>query len=125
VPVREYSEFLDLQAEPAGSTGNPDLRPLGLRPSSDKDEPPIWRGYQDLVGNISPENKDVEVRRGFSAPVLLSELLSARPPTIYFQDGTTVHGATVYDRRVPQRRLTSDLLIPYTWPAGMDFAAET
>jgi hypothetical protein len=56
--------------------------------------------------------------------ITVSELLTARPPTIYFLNGQTVRGGTVFDSRTVARTLPPNMIMSVDWP-GVDIRAET
>lgn len=60
----------------------------------------VWTGTIDLFGSVDAMGDDLAVKRGFAVPSSLGELLTERPPTIFFSDGTTVIGPQVFDARL-------------------------
>lgn len=117
-------ESLELRALPAGSAGIPNVLPLVLVNMLVDEQPVVWQGYQDLLGNIAAVEADLTIRRGFAGPALLADLLSARPPTVFFIDGTVVHGQVIFSGRTTTRRLPPGLLNEWDWP-DVDIGAET
>jgi hypothetical protein len=83
----------------------------------------VWAAEIETDGTISA-SRDLGVRRGHSEPLPLSEVLEARPPTIYFLDGTTTIGAVRYDRRTAPPPFNPAMLTPEDW-TGVDITAET
>jgi hypothetical protein len=85
----------------------------------------IWEGALTLAGQVVPANgNDVEVRRGFAPAHSLSALLTERPPTIYFLDGSSVIGHTVHPPlQVPTPPLDR-ILEGIDWPS-VDIRSET
>ena len=65
----------------------------------------IWTGEVGLLGDVWSTSADVVVRRGHSNPTTLAALLSERPPTLFFLDGTTVRGRELFRAKV--QRFTS------------------
>jgi superfamily II DNA or RNA helicase len=84
----------------------------------------IWRGTQDLAGNVVPSGKDTLVRHGLGSAWSLGELLTDRPPTIFFADGTTIRGQLEYDSRNRGLALPANLVRGIEWPT-VDITAET
>lgn len=64
-----------------------------------------WSARQKLDGSVSPIDEDHTVRRGHSGEMSLADLLEAHPLTIYFADGQSVRGGTVYSRTGVNRSL--------------------
>lgn len=56
-----------------------------------------WQAEQDVNGVVRPVGADVHVRRG-TGQMLLSDLLDAHPVTVFFSNGRSIHGATMYER---------------------------
>jgi hypothetical protein len=59
----------------------------------------LWRGYQDLSGVVHTHGEDLLAHRGYGLPRPLSDLLTARPLTIYFLNGITIRGNECFDSR--------------------------
>lgn len=116
-------ELIDLRVSPPDPS-SPDLLPLEAFETHVNGQPVIWQGHLDLLGNVTTTSKDLIARRGFGGPIELGELLTERPPTVFFSDGTTVHGATVFDSRIRSRALPAGLLVHHDW-TGVDITAET
>ncbi|MFD7159040.1 DEAD/DEAH box helicase family protein [Kribbella sp. NPDC059898] len=57
---------------------------------------PLWRGSQGIDGHFSTTGPDLQVQLGYGSPLPLEDLLTARPPSIFFLDGQTVIGAVGY-----------------------------
>ena len=66
----------------------------------------VWSGRLDIHGNVVDANSPVHVRRGHQTPRSLAGLLTTMPPTVYFLNGQTVSGATLYQPPLVQRDLT-------------------
>jgi superfamily II DNA or RNA helicase len=115
-------EFLDFRADAVTPGSN--VLPLRAVAIQDGVEVVVWHGCQALSGQIVAVGSDLDLRRGFSGSVPLSEMLSERPPTIFFFDGTTVHGSSVFESRTRTHTLPRDLLSPHNW-VGVDICAET
>lgn len=101
------------------------LRVIGvLVNSAEETESCIWEGDLELDGSVTAV-KDIFVGRGYGSRSSLAELLTERPSTIYFRDGTTTIGALTYGSRgfadafVPRQYLQGE-----TW-SGVDLTAET
>jgi len=117
-------ESLDLRPSVQNPGAATDTLPLELVAPSTPDGPVVWHGYLNLLGNVSTTGPDLMVQRGFGVPVPLADLLSDRPPTVFFVDGTTAHGTMVFDSRAGKRGLPPNLLVDRDWP-GVDITAET
>jgi superfamily II DNA or RNA helicase len=85
----------------------------------------VWQGEQDRNGSVAATGPEVTVRRGFGSEQALADLLTERPPNVYFLDGHTVQGHLVTDSRTPLQSLPLTRLEPYNWPAGTNIRAET
>jgi len=85
-------ESLDLRSPAIGFGDNHDTFLLELVAVHTSEQSVVWRGCQNLLGDISAIGPDLMARRGYAVAIPLAELLSKRPPTIFFVDGTTVHG---------------------------------
>lgn len=83
----------------------------------------VWNGRQHLDGSFETIGTELRVRRGFSLFRPLIELLTDRPPTIYFVDGTFVRGTECFDSRGPQGMPKTKLVV-HSWDAT-DIQAET
>jgi hypothetical protein len=118
-------ELVDFRAAPAvpGPTGAPELLPLEAVALNLDGQPVVWRGLQNLLGNIQPVGDDLLVRRGFGRQLSLCDLLGERAPTIFFLDGTTVHGTAVFDSRARSRLLPPTAFETPAWD-GVDIEAE-
>lgn len=66
----------------------------------------VWSGYVDTNGDVTDADQPVSVRRGHQSPRSLVALLSVWPPTVYFFNGQTVSGATLYQPPNVQRDLS-------------------
>lgn len=66
----------------------------------------LWVGLLDSDGTVSDAGAPVDIRRGYETQRTLAELLTAYPPTVYFLNGETVSGATLYRPPAVQRDLT-------------------
>jgi len=102
----------------------PDRMPLALLLPNGGGMALVWTGEADLLGAITSTGPVVSVRRGHSNPTPLSDLLTARPPTIYFLDGTTVRGTELFPPPAPVTVLPPGLVVTEAW-AGVDIEAET
>ncbi len=123
-------DFLDLRGgNEAVELGAPnpataDRVALAARLPDASGEVVIWTGELDLIGSITNTSADLAVRRGHGNPTTLSELLSERPPTLFFVDGTTVRGREVYPPTRTTLAIPSGLVRRETW-TGVDITAET
>lgn len=84
----------------------------------------IWTGEIGVDGTVVATSDDLELRRGHSNPVGLSELLTERPPTVLFLDGSTVRGRELFPPSTPTTTVPPGLIRPETW-TGVDIQAET
>lgn len=83
----------------------------------------FWFGRIDKTGRVYSDD-DVKATRGYSATSSLAELLSERPPTIFFADGSTVRGIELFAAPVYPDTVPRDLLVELDWN-GVDIQAET
>lgn len=119
--VRGGVEALVLGAPP---TATDDRIPLAAVLSGPAGEEVIWTGEIDLLGEVINTAPECLVRRGHGNPTTLSVLLTERPPTMFFLDGTTVRGRELFPPPTATLDLTPGLLSPESW-AGVDITAET
>jgi superfamily II DNA or RNA helicase len=110
---------LDFVAQRDETTTTMDL----LAKSAGTDEI-VWQGRLNLNGEMTSAAEDLAAQRGFAAPEALSELLTERPLTLFFLDGTTVHGATAYNSRTRTRAMPNVALVEHDWTAT-NIQAET
>jgi len=97
---------------------------LGLAAYSPADErTPLWRGWQDRTGSFH-DIESAMVRRGFGTAVPLADLLEQRPPSIYYSDGQTIIGSTIYAPAAVRRELPSIPEVDIDWD-GVDIETET
>lgn len=84
----------------------------------------IWWGRLDVTGTLEPVGADANVRRGCGPAIALSELLTERPPTVFFSNGSTVHGTMIVNSRSRTSALPA---LDYQFPdwSHVDFRAET
>jgi hypothetical protein len=121
-------DCLDLVADAAERDATGLRSRLALRlvdPSSDS---VLWTGWQDLQGDIVTDTSgcgvDYWLARGYGGRVGADEILSVRPPTIFFADGSTVIGATIVESRTVSYELPSTRIESADW-SGTDLKAET
>lgn len=84
----------------------------------------IWRGQQDIDGVVQARGPDITVQHGLGMTTQLSDLMTDRPPTIFFLNGTTVIGGLQFDSRARSRALPDEFLEPLDW-TGVNIRAET
>jgi superfamily II DNA or RNA helicase len=84
----------------------------------------VWTGEIDLLGQVTPTGAERAARRGHGNAVSLSDLLTDRPPMIYFLDGSTVRGREVFTPTNSVTTLRDGLLSVHDWN-GVDITAET
>jgi hypothetical protein len=84
----------------------------------------LWRGSQDTQGLFNNESKGVAVTRGYGVPADFAELLSDYPPTVFFLDGQTVHGHTIYESQEPRNALPAIHTPTLSWN-GVNIRAES
>lgn len=92
---------LDLQYDSTDASGQ-QLTFKAVRPDTGAT---LWSGQLNVQGNVDDAEAPTAVRRGHQTPRPLAELLSTRPPTVYFLNGQTVNGATLYQPPSVQRDL--------------------
>ncbi|MEZ5079640.1 MAG: hypothetical protein R2878_03065 [Thermoleophilia bacterium] len=108
----------------APSPSSEDRIPLAATIPTNSGERLVWAGEVDLVGQTTTIGSEVWVRRGFSTPISFSELLTGRPPTLFFLNGTAVHGREYFDGGTPASRVPPGLIEARDW-TGVDIQAET
>ncbi|MGR6092278.1 DEAD/DEAH box helicase [Brevibacterium sp. CSND-B09] len=102
---------LDLRHETAESTGS-ELKFSAIRcDSGDK----VWTGVVDIYGNVAELNSVVQMNRGHDTSRSLAELFGAQPPIIYFLNGETVSGTTLYQPPRVSRDLSRWDPIKFDW----------
>ncbi|WP_409429178.1 DEAD/DEAH box helicase [Mycobacterium sp. SMC-11] len=93
----------------------------GFSPADDVQ--PVWRGWQERDGSFH-DLAPVVVRRGYGSETSLSELLTSRPPSIYYSDGRTVIGPTLYAPADVRRELPDIPTTVLDW-SKVDITRET
>jgi hypothetical protein len=123
-------DFLDLHGgDDAINWGTPlpsktSVLPLGAVIADPTGEHLIWTGEIDTEGNVTPTSLDIAARRGHSNPTSLSELLTERPPTVFFVNGDVVRGRELVPPATISRTLPAGLITSAEW-AGVDIEAES
>ncbi|MDX8141534.1 DEAD/DEAH box helicase family protein [Lentzea sp. BCCO 10_0061] len=84
----------------------------------------VWTGELDLTAEATAVGDDLLVSRGYGVAVSLSDLLTDRPPTIFFGNGDTVHGSVIVNSRSTTRPLPNMEYSSLSW-TGVDLEAET
>jgi superfamily II DNA or RNA helicase len=87
------------------------------------EDTPIWRGWQDRNG-IFHDTETATVRRGFGPETPLSDVLTQRPPSIYYSDGQTIIGTIIYSPPTTRRELPPIPEVDIDW-SGVEIGAET
>jgi len=87
------------------------------------DQTPIWQGWQERDGSFH-DNEPVQVRQGFSSEISLCDLLSHRPPSVYYSDGRTIIGPTLYAPATVRRELPPLPEESLDW-TGVEITTET
>jgi len=108
-------ETLDVNVLPVGSLGVANQLPLELIAQSSTGPTTIWRGHQDLGGAITALGADIIIQRGIGFPYQLADVLTDRPPTVFFLDGTTVHGSNEFDSRARSQSTPPGMLNALGW----------
>jgi hypothetical protein len=91
---------------------------------NDEERRVVWTDCLDLTGEAEPVGPDLIVRRGYGVASLLSELLTDRPPTIFFGNGDTVHGTMIVNSRARSHALPNMEYHSLGW-SGVDITSET
>ncbi len=112
---------LQLQEDPEGQRTSDRLPLAGYSPA-DNDRP-VWRGWQERDGSFH-DLDPVMVRRGYGSELPLSELLSNRPPSVYYSDGRTIIGPTLYAPTGVRRELPDIPTQVLDW-SNVDITKET
>lgn len=113
---------LDLRFDPSQPRTEGQLPILAADPAAP--EVPVWQGFQDILGRIHAGATTLQVRLGYNSPIPFEELLTNRPPNIFFLDGNTVHGSTLYHSLEPRNDLPQVDYVQVPW-SGVDMTAET
>ena len=92
-------------------------------PTSEGDQL-LWTGETDLRGRVMTTAVELGAARGHSNPVAFSELLTERPPSILFLDGSTVRGGELFPPAQSVTSLPAGLVSAQLWD-GVDITAET
>lgn len=123
-------DFLDLYAG-AGATalgaptpGGGDRMPLAVVVETSSGQATIWTGEMDLLGQVNSTSDDLSVRRGHSAARSFADLLTERPPTVFFVDGAAVRGRELYAPTGPSWSIPRGLISEQTW-VNVNIEAET
>jgi hypothetical protein len=113
-------ELIDLQPRAGSSTDRFTIEAIDLRTDT-----VVWAGYQDTNGEFfdEPSTPGCAVRRGYSTQRDFADLLSSQPPSIYFYDGTTIHGHLKFAPVGHLRTLPSVDVIHPDW-TGVDITSE-
>jgi hypothetical protein len=92
--------------------------------ASDDTRRVVWTGELDVTAEATVVGDDLLVSRGYGVAVSLSDLLTDRPPTIFFGNGDTVHGTVIVNSRSTTRPLPNMEYSSLRW-TGVDLEAET
>ncbi|MBM7770060.1 superfamily II DNA or RNA helicase [Actinokineospora baliensis] len=84
----------------------------------------VWAGSLDVAAEVTAIGHDLVVGRGYGVAVSLSDLLTDRPPTIFFGNGDTVHGTVIVNSRSTTRSLPNMEFSTLGW-TGVNLEAET
>jgi len=71
-----------------------------------------------------PSSSPRQARHGYSTPIPFEDLLTNRPPNIYFLDGHTAHGPTLYQSLGNRNDLATIDYVNQPW-VGVDLLSET
>jgi superfamily II DNA or RNA helicase len=115
-------EDLDFQFDGSQASSTTEFPIRAFEPGNE--DVPIWRGMLDVLGQFRDTTRNTWVHRGWGIQQSLGELLTDRPPSIYFLDGHTVIGTMIYESRNEQRQLPEITYINSVW-SGVDVRAET
>lgn len=121
LPSGASVDELDLQLDPSQSRTAYQLPLMAIDPASPG--VPVWRGHQDVMGTFV-DVMAVPVRRGYGTTRSLADVLTERPPNIYFLSGLTVTGGVLYRLRPPANNLPDITYEGLDW-SGVDMTAET
>ena len=119
--IHAGDEAISLGSPPSSSS---DCMPLAVRFPERDGMRLVWTGRADVLGLVHATRTELSVRRGHSSPRTLSELLTERPPSILFRDGTTVRGSELYEAPTYTSSLPDGLVSTHDW-TGVDIQAET
>jgi superfamily II DNA or RNA helicase len=116
-------EYLDINVFSPSATGPADHLAIELR-NDPADATPLWRGTQDLNGEVASIEGRLQVHRGFSTARDIADLLSEFPATIYFATGQTVIGSVLYERHRVNHSLSRIAHLALGW-VDVDLEKET
>ena len=102
----------------------PDRLPLALLLSDGTGMVVVWTGEADLLGVVTSTGQPATARRGHSTVVDIADMLTERPPTVFFADGVTVRGTELFPAPSTVTTLPDGLVVPHVW-TGVDIGAET
>lgn len=111
-----------LEVDPSGQRDGDHLPLIALDPENMQN--PVWAGWLDRHGIFNDLASPTEINRGFGSKGSLAELLSQRPPSIYFANGKTVIGRLIFDPPTVGTNLPAIGYANDAW-GGVDFTAET
>lgn len=115
-------EELELQVDADGERSEYCLPMVACDPN-DLDHP-LWRGHQDIHGRFQTAGGELEVQLGYGSPMSFEDLLSLRPPSVFFLDGRTVIGAICYQSLGRTTNLPSISYQTIDWK-GVNLTSET
>lgn len=110
--------------EAGAPVGSADTLTLALRRAHADGYQTVWTGMAHLDGTVSSTGQELTARRGYGNRTLLADLLTERPPMIYFVDRSTTRGRELHPASALPLRTPDDLLQVVDWP-GVDIASET
>ncbi|GAA1560474.1 DEAD/DEAH box helicase family protein [Kribbella lupini] len=118
-PVESLELHLDTSQERTAER----LPVVAIDPAKPEEE--AWNGYQDTDGDFHCSGAALEIKMGFFGSTLqLEQLLSAKPPTIFFLDSQTCIGSVLYESRDERTTLPAILYNSLKWDQ-VNLQAET
>jgi superfamily II DNA or RNA helicase len=126
VPLELFDLWAGEKARTLGASAqSPDHLELAVTRPDPSGNTVVWTGVLKLDGLVEAASSELLAQRGYGIVTPLAELLSERPPTVYFVDGTTVRGNQLYPAPAGSRtHVASDLIVTTDWE-GVDLTAET
>lgn len=112
---------LQLRADPTVQPTGDRLSLAGYSPADETT--PVWRGWQERDGAFH-DIEPLMVTRGYGSEVPMSELLTSRPPSVYYSNGRTIIGPTLYAPAGVRRELPEIPTTVLDW-SNTDITRET
>lgn len=122
--IDDVGSLDEVDLEAGRPTSGQDALRINAVVADDEARRTVWSGRLDLTGEVKALGEDLMVRRGYGVARPLSDLLTDRPPTIFFGNGDTVHGTVIVNSRARSRSLPALRYSSLDW-RDVDLTAET